>query len=84
MSTDGFDTVRFFLDKYSEQAVKELHEIKDENELAEKKKDILDYFTKVCESGTGSFRFAFYYFERRGFEKNFNYTYCNNNLEMIK
>src|SRR5450759_5279711 len=44
MATDGFDTVRFLLRKYSEQAVKELHEAKDENTLAARKKDILEHF----------------------------------------
>src|ERR1035437_1133365 len=47
MQTDGFDTVRLILDPYSEQANKELHAIKDREKLAEKKSDILDFFTRV-------------------------------------
>ena len=47
MSTDGFDTVRLLLDQYSEEAVKGLRSLSDKKELADRKKDILDYFNKV-------------------------------------
>jgi len=83
MPTDGFDTVRFLLTKYSEQANKELHAIKDKKELIEKKKDILDYFTKVVTQEQDLSGMLSSYFERRGFEKNFNYSIVINNLEMI-
>ena len=83
MPTDGFDTVRFLLTKYSEQANKELHAIKDKKELFEKKKDILDYFTKVVTQEQDLSGMLSSYFERRGFEKNFNYSIVINNLEMI-
>ena len=83
MPTDGFDTVRFLLTKYSEQANKELHAIKDEKELAEKKKDILDYFTKVVNQEQDLSGLLSSFFESRGFEKKFNYSIVINNLEMI-
>ena len=83
MPTDGFDTVRFLLSNYSEQANKELHAIKDEKELTAKKKDILDYFTKVVNQEQDFSGLLSSYFERRGFEKNFNYKIVINNLEMI-
>lgn len=83
MPTDGFDTVRFILKKYSEQAVKELHEIKDAKELAAKKKDILDYVTKVVNQEQDLSGMLSSYFERRGFKKNFNCSIVINNLEMI-
>ena len=83
MSTDGFDTVRFLLRKYSEQANKELHEIKDEKELAARKKEILDYFTIYVNQEQDLSGLLSSYFERRGFEKNFNYSIVINNLEMI-
>jgi len=83
MSTDGFDTVRFLLRQYSEQAVKELHEAKDEKELAAKKKDILDYVTTVVNKEQDLSEFLSDYFGRRGFEKNFNYSIVINDLEMI-
>jgi two-component system phosphate regulon sensor histidine kinase PhoR len=83
MSTDGFDTVRFILRNYSEKANKELHSIKDENELSAKKKEILDYFTKVVNQEQDLSGLLSTYFERRGFEKNFNYSIVINNLEII-
>ena len=83
MSTDGFDTVRILLSNYSEQANKELHAIKDEKELTARKKDILDYFTKVVNQEQDFSGLLSSYFEMRGFEKKFNYTIVINNLEMI-
>ncbi|MCX6255963.1 MAG: HAMP domain-containing sensor histidine kinase [Bacteroidia bacterium] len=83
MPTDGFDTVRFLLTRYSEQANKELHAIKDEKELTSKEKDILDYFTKVVNQEQDLSGLLSSYFERRGFEKKFNYSIVINNLEMI-
>ena len=83
MTTDGFDTVRFLLRKYSEQAVKELHEAKDQKELAASKKDVLNYFTTVVNKEQDLSSMLSLYFERRGFEKNFNYSIVINNLEMI-
>jgi signal transduction histidine kinase len=83
MSTDGFDTVRFLLSKYSEQAVKELHEAKDEKELAVRKKDVLDYFTTVVNKEQDLSSMLSSYFERRGFDKNFKYSIVISNLEMI-
>jgi signal transduction histidine kinase len=68
---------------YSERANVELHAIKDEKELAVKKKDILDYFTKVVNQEQDLSGMLSSYFERRGFEKNFKFTIVINNLEMI-
>jgi two-component system, OmpR family, phosphate regulon sensor histidine kinase PhoR len=83
MQTDGFDTVRFLLSKYSEQANSELHAIKDENELNAKKKDVIEYFTKVVNQEQDLSEMLSSYFERRGYEKNFKYSIVINNLEMI-
>jgi two-component system phosphate regulon sensor histidine kinase PhoR len=83
MSTDGFDTVRLLLRQYSELAVKELHEIKDEKELAGKKKDILDYFTTVVNKEQDLSGLLSDYFGRRGIPKNFNYSIVFQDLEMI-
>jgi two-component system phosphate regulon sensor histidine kinase PhoR len=83
MQTDGFDTVRFLLSKYSEQANSELHAIKDENELNAKKKDVTEYFTKVVNQEQDLSEMLSSYFERRGYEKNFKYSIVINNLEMI-
>jgi len=83
MPTDGFDTVRFLLTKYSEQANKELHAIKDKKELIEKKKDILDYFTKVVTQEQDLSECSHPILKGGDFEKNFNYSIVINNLEMI-
>jgi signal transduction histidine kinase len=83
MSTDGFDTVRFLLRKYSEQAVKELHEAKDENELAARKKDILDHFNFYLNHEQDLSGMLSDYFGKRGTEKNFNYSIVINSLEII-
>jgi len=83
MRTDGFDTVRFLLGLYSERANIELHSISDSNELAAKKKDILEYFTKVVNQEQDLSGLLSSYFERRGFEKNFKFSIVINNLEMI-
>jgi len=83
MQTDGFDTVRFILGNYSEVANREIRNIKDEQELAARKKDILDYFTKVVNQEQDLSGMLSSYFERRGFEKNFKYSIVILNLEMI-
>jgi two-component system phosphate regulon sensor histidine kinase PhoR len=83
MPTDGFDTVRLLLKDYSEKVNSEIHAIKDSNELEARKKEILDYFTGVVNKEQDFSGMLSAYFERRGFEKNFNYSIVINNLEMI-
>jgi two-component system phosphate regulon sensor histidine kinase PhoR len=83
MSTDGFDTVRFVLSKYSEKANKEIHTLSDNSELIAKKKEILDFFIKVVDQEQDLSSMLSSYFEMRGFENKFNYTIVVNDLEMI-
>ena len=83
MQTLGLDTVRFLLGRYSESVNKELRTIKDPVELSKKKKEILDYFTKVLNQEQDISGWLSGYFERRGYDKNFNATIVINNLEMI-
>jgi two-component system, OmpR family, phosphate regulon sensor histidine kinase PhoR len=83
MSTDGFDTVKLLLDQYSEKMCGQLHTIKNENELAEKKKDILAYFTKVVNQEQDLSGLLSSYFESRDFDKNFKFKIIINDLEMI-
>jgi two-component system, OmpR family, phosphate regulon sensor histidine kinase PhoR len=83
MPNDGFDTVRYILGKYSEQANKEIHAIKDQHELDAKKREVLDFFTQVVNKEQDLSDLLSGYFERRGFEKKFNYTIIINSLEMI-
>lgn len=83
MQTDGFDTVRLLLRDYSEKADNELHEVKGENELLAKKKEILEYCTKVVNQEQDLSGFLSSYFEKRGFEKKFKFKIVINDLEII-
>jgi two-component system phosphate regulon sensor histidine kinase PhoR len=83
MRSDGFDTVRFILSKYSEKANKDIHSIKDSAQLEAKKKEIFDFFTQVLNKEQDLSDFLSSYFERRGYEKNFNFSISINSLEMI-
>jgi signal transduction histidine kinase len=83
METDGFDTVRLILNKYSEQANKELHALKDQKAIDEKKKDILNYFTVAVNQEQDLSGLLSSYFERRGFDKKFDFSIVINDLEMI-
>jgi signal transduction histidine kinase len=83
MAGDGFDTVRYILSGYSEKANKEIHSIKDPNELEAKKKEILDYFTVVVNREQDLSDMLASYFERRGWGKKFNISIVVNGLEMI-
>lgn len=83
LPTDGFDTVRLLLRNYSEGANKEIHEIKDPQELQLKKKEVLAYFKQVVIQEQYLSDLLSSYFERRGYEKNFKFSIEIINLEMI-
>jgi signal transduction histidine kinase len=81
---DPYDTVRFILDNEARKAVSELEEIKDnQQKLAEKKQDILKYFTKVLDSEQDLSPYLSKYFESMGFEKDFNHRIEVSNLDII-
>jgi two-component system, OmpR family, phosphate regulon sensor histidine kinase PhoR len=82
-SVDVFDTVRFILNRYSEQIIKELPQIKDEQELSVKKKEILIYFSKVLNQEQDLSGFLSTYFEKMGFEKDFKHRIEINYLDII-
>jgi two-component system phosphate regulon sensor histidine kinase PhoR len=79
---DVHDTVRYILKKYSEKVVPELLEIKDDQKLNEKKKEVLAYFTAALEKEQDFTAYLSSYFENQGFEKNFNHNIVINNLEI--
>ena len=83
MQGDGFDTVRYILDSYSEQANKEIRLAKDPREMEVKKTEILDFFTQVLNKEQDLSDFLSSYFERRGFEKKFNFIIAINSLDLI-
>jgi signal transduction histidine kinase len=78
-----YDTVRYLLDKYSEKVVSELSAIKDTSILAQKKKEIFSYFSKVLNDEQDLSGYLSSYFERMGFEKNFHHRIEITNLEII-
>jgi two-component system, OmpR family, phosphate regulon sensor histidine kinase PhoR len=80
---DGFDTVRYILGNYSEQANRQIHAIKDQKELESKKAEVLDFFTQVLNKEQDLSGFLSSYFEKRGFEKKFNFNIVINSLDMI-
>lgn len=83
MSTDGFDTVRFVLSKYSEKINNELIEISDLSELNLKKREIFDYFVYILNREQDLSELLSSYFERRGYEKKFIYSIVINDLDLI-
>ena len=82
-STDGFDTARMIISAYSDQIVKEVSSIKDSSLLAIRKNDIILFVTKVLNLEQDLSQFLSVYFERMGFEKNFNYNIVLNRFELI-
>src|SRR4030042_673891 len=84
VSFDPYDTVMFILDNYSRKVINELEEVKNNDQkLAEKKKDILLYFTKVLDSEQDLSAYLSKYFESMGFEKDFNHSIEISNLDII-
>lgn len=83
MGLDPFDTVKLILDKYSEQAVAELREAKNDQELAGKKKEILDYFSKVVNMEQDLSSLLSKYFESKNLDKNFHYKITINSIDLI-
>jgi two-component system, OmpR family, phosphate regulon sensor histidine kinase PhoR len=83
MATDGFDTVRFVLSKYSEQANRELQMIKDTALLNQKKKEIFDFFSYSLNKEQDLSDLLAAWFERRGLEKKFVYSIVINDLDLI-
>jgi signal transduction histidine kinase len=84
LGTGGFDTLQYVLDHYSStQAIDELSAANDEKELAEAKKDILDYFTKAANQEQDLSGLLSKYFESRHYDKNFKYKIIINNIDII-
>jgi two-component system, OmpR family, phosphate regulon sensor histidine kinase PhoR len=84
LGTGGFDTLQYVLDHYSSnQAIDELRAADNEKELAEAKKDILDYFTKAANQEQDLSGLLSKYFESRHYDKNFKYKIVINNLDII-
>jgi two-component system phosphate regulon sensor histidine kinase PhoR len=83
MNIDPFDTVKLLLDQYSAQAVMDLRDVKNDQELAGKKKEILDYFTKVVTMEQDLSGLLSKFFESKNLDKNFNYKISINSIDLI-
>jgi signal transduction histidine kinase len=83
LSTDGFDTARLLISIKSEQAIKEIAEIKDDSILAKKKKEVFEYVTYVLNTQQDLSQYLSRDFERRGIDKNFNSKIIINRFELI-
>jgi two-component system, OmpR family, phosphate regulon sensor histidine kinase PhoR len=83
MGIDPFDTVRLLLDQYSGKAVSELRDIKNDQELASRKKEILEYFTKVVNMEQDLSGLLSKYFESKNLDKNFKYKIVINSIDLI-
>ena len=83
LGSDGFDTVRYVLSKYSDQAARELSDAKDSAALYNKKQEILKYFTIALDKEQDLSAMLAAYFERRRWDKNFVHSIVINDLEFI-
>ena len=83
MNIDPFDTVKLLLDQYSAQAVRDLRDVKNDQKLAGKKKEILDYFTKVVTMEQDLSGLLSKFFESKNLDKNFNYKISINSIDLI-
>jgi two-component system, OmpR family, phosphate regulon sensor histidine kinase PhoR len=80
---NAYDTVRYILDKYSAQAIRDLSFVKDEAEMKTKKEEIFEYFSTVLNREQDFSLYLSNYFGLMGFEKNFNHRIEINNLDII-
>ena len=79
----GFDTARYIINAYSEQAAKAISEIKNDTVLASRKKDVLEYITKALYQEQDLSPFLSNYFERLNIDKNFTFKIVINRFELI-
>jgi signal transduction histidine kinase len=81
--TDGFDTVRYLINDYSELFIEELSALTDDSTTAEKKKYIYDLVLKVLEQEQDLSGYLSFHFARQGVEKDFNHKIVINYLELL-
>lgn len=80
---NGFGLVRDLLNDTTDRIIKQLFEIKDEQELEQRKKGILEYYNAVLQREQVLSGMLATYFGMRGFDTNFKHTIIINNLELI-
>lgn len=83
MTTDGFDTVRYLLARYSAEANREIHAANTPEAREKKKQEIIKYFSKVLDQEQDLSAILASLFGKAGFDNNFNVSIVINDLEMI-
>jgi signal transduction histidine kinase len=82
-SIDPYKTVTYILTNYSDSIVKEIPDIKEAQELEEKRKDIFEFFTLVLNQEQEFSKYLSSYFESAGFDKDFRHRIEISNLDII-
>ncbi|MBG0858501.1 MAG: hypothetical protein IQL11_03290, partial [Bacteroidales bacterium] len=82
-SIDPFDTLRFILNDYSDSISKELPLIRDEQKMAEKKKEIFEYFSSALNLEQDLSSYLSSYYGSQGFEEEFNHRIEINNIDIF-
>jgi len=78
-----FDTVSYLLDYYTEDLMKELTQITDDQQLENKKSDIFDYFSTALNTEQDLSLYLSEYFANQDAENEFNHTIIITNLEIL-
>lgn len=82
--SDGFDTARYLISRYSEKVISEgLADIKNDSILSLKKKEILEHIKSILVLEQDLSPSLSSYFERRHYEKGFNFDIVIDYLELI-
>ncbi len=83
-SVTGFDTANYIISRYSEKIVKDEFDLVRTDTSSEGKKTIiLRYVKQVLEKEQDLSEFLSSYFERQGFEKDFNHIIVINQFDLI-
>jgi len=80
---DPYDTVKFILRNYSEIWVNELPLITDSTKMAEKQREIFEFVEKALNDEQELSGYLSSYFEKMGFEKDFNHRIAITRFELI-
>jgi len=82
-STDGFDTARLVVSRFSEQAVQEILMVKEDSSVAKIKGEVLEIVTEILNKEQDLSKFLSDYFGRQGIDKNFKYRIRINRFDLI-
>jgi len=83
-NTDGFDTAMYLVNNYADTVMKrDIYKIKNEIDLTTLKKEVFSDIGKILFLEQDLSQYLSNYFERRGFEKDFNFQIVINYLQLI-